>query len=146
MSNKNVVIHFKLFQRWLLQRTQDAIFVSNWIMLDLRFPSFKIMILTLIIKRGIGIRILKHDTDFELKNAPQFKLKNTISHFINTYQTGRPKYQTKFIYFLIIVVQLIFNIAKIKLKGLIKMSIALCIGELIFYDVAELEQYHVMKF
>ena len=26
------------------------------------------------------------------------------------------------------------------------MSIALCIGELIFYDVAELEQYHVMKF
>ena len=29
------------------------------------------MILTLIIKRGIGIRILKHDSDFELKNAPQ---------------------------------------------------------------------------
>jgi hypothetical protein len=34
------------------------------------------MILTLIIKRGIGIRILKHDSDFELKNAPQVKLKN----------------------------------------------------------------------
>jgi hypothetical protein len=30
----------------------------------------KIMILTLIIKRGIGIRILKHDSDFEFKNAP----------------------------------------------------------------------------
>jgi len=40
--------------------SQDAIFVSNWIMLDLRFAWFKIMILTLIIKRGMGIRILKH--------------------------------------------------------------------------------------
>jgi hypothetical protein len=28
------------------------------------------MILTLNIKRGIGIRILKNDSDFELKNAP----------------------------------------------------------------------------
>ena len=49
--------------------SQDAVFVSNWIMLDLRFAWFKIMILTLIIKRGIGIRILKHDSDFELKNV-----------------------------------------------------------------------------
>jgi hypothetical protein len=30
-----------------------------------------IMILTLDIKRGIGIRILRHNSDFELKNAPQ---------------------------------------------------------------------------
>jgi hypothetical protein len=43
-------------------------------MLDLRFTWFKIMILTLIIKHGIGIRILKHDSDFELKNAPLDKM------------------------------------------------------------------------
>jgi hypothetical protein len=43
-------------------------------MLDLRFAWFKIMILTLIIKRGIGIRILKHESDFELKNAPLDKM------------------------------------------------------------------------
>jgi hypothetical protein len=34
------------------------------------------MILTLIIKRGIGIRILKHDSDFELKNAPRITPEN----------------------------------------------------------------------
>ena len=65
MWNKNVVIHFKWFQRWLLYRIN----VSNWIMLDLRFAWFKIIILTLIIKRGIRntIRISN------LKNAPQVR-------------------------------------------------------------------------
>ena len=48
-------------------------------MLDLRFARFKIMILTLIIKRGIGMRILKHDSDFELKNAPLFSV-NKLFH------------------------------------------------------------------
>jgi hypothetical protein len=52
---------------WIMISKMASI-VNKCFKLDLRFAWFKIMILTLIIKRGIGIRILKHDSDFELKS------------------------------------------------------------------------------
>jgi len=77
--------------------SQDAIFVSNWIMLDLRFAWFKIMILTLIIKCGIGIRILKHDSDFELKNAQFMSIKIFLLHYVGT-EVEKKKNLQKMIY------------------------------------------------
>jgi hypothetical protein len=54
------------------------------------------MILTLIIKRGIGIRILKYDSDFELKSGPlqaqglgaSEKKKNNKKYYIITNNWG----------------------------------------------------------